>query len=115
MGTTSFYSNSLKVLLRNMDNGELYTFQCNCWLSKKLGDKKLSVDIPASVRGKLQLKSKCITSTYTYVEVYSITMYSQYIHRSRSQCVTSTYTYVEVNVFTAHQILVNTCRSCAYS
>lgn len=48
----------LKVELRNMDTGDLYTFDCNGWLSKTMGDKKLSKDIAASVRGKLLVKSK---------------------------------------------------------
>ena len=50
----------LQVELRNMDTGDLYSFTCNFWLSKTMGDGRLSKDVAASVRGKLQVKSEYI-------------------------------------------------------
>ncbi|XP_074659812.1 lipoxygenase homology domain-containing protein 1-like [Tubulanus polymorphus] len=44
-----------KIMLRNMNTGDLTTFECHNWLSKNLGDGKLSRDLPAMVRGKSQV------------------------------------------------------------
>lgn len=49
---------NVQVELRNMETGDLYTFNCNGWISKTMGDGRLSKDIAASVRGKVMIKSE---------------------------------------------------------
>lgn len=46
-----------KIELRSLATGDLYTFNCSQWLSKTLGEKKLSYDFPATVKGKQVIKS----------------------------------------------------------
>ncbi|XP_077979346.1 lipoxygenase homology domain-containing protein 1-like [Glandiceps talaboti] len=50
-----------KIFLRNMETGDMTAFKCDQWLSKSQGDKQLSKDIPAMVRGETLIKN----TTYT--------------------------------------------------
>lgn len=50
--------------MRNMDTGDLAVFKVNSWLSKTRDDKKCVRDIPATVRGKEVVKSRCYKLFY---------------------------------------------------
>ncbi|XP_071954737.1 lipoxygenase homology domain-containing protein 1-like [Antedon mediterranea] len=46
-----------KVTMRNSVTGELTVFKCEDWLSKNQSDKKIVRDLPATIKGKQQIKN----------------------------------------------------------
>ena len=50
--------------MRNMNTGDLAVFKVNSWFSPTKGDGQLSKDVPATIKGKTQIKSKATDNEY---------------------------------------------------